>query len=63
MTQQKEIIEEIKSKEKSPEKELTEEERKQQEEAEKSPNPIKEMGKGDVIDLEDYVVVSCRKTP
>ena len=63
LTQQKEIIEEIKRNEKPPDEEATEEEIKQQEEIEKSPNPVKEMDKGALIDLEDYVVVSCRKEP
>ena len=63
LTQQKEIIEEIKRNEKPSEEEAIEEEIKQQEQLEKSPNPVKEMDKGAVIDLEDYVVVSCRKEP
>ena len=36
--------------------ELTEEEKKKAEKAEKSPNPVREISKGDIVSLEDYVL-------
>ena len=38
------------------EQELTEEEKEKLDKAEKSPNPVREMSKGSIVNLDDYVI-------